>query len=102
MSWHPSCFPRCLQPRKTIWRALSTTRLQPPNIASALALRPSDNREDVTVQVSGTVRTIRKQKQRAFLQLGDGSTVHNLQAVLDPGHTQGYDKKCDLVAKILD
>ncbi|KAL8980493.1 MAG: hypothetical protein Q9205_004435 [Flavoplaca limonia] len=89
MSWRSSCFPRRLQPNKSIWRALSTTRLHPPNIASALALRPSDDRENVTIQVSGTVRTIRKQKQRAFLQLGDGSTVHNLQAVLDPGHTQG-------------
>ena len=102
MSWRSSCFPRRLQPNKSIWRALSTTRLHPPNIASALALRPSDDQENVTMQVSGTVRTIRKQKQRAFLQLGDGSTVHNLQAVLDPGHTQGYDNKCDLVVKISD
>ncbi|KAL8669168.1 MAG: hypothetical protein Q9168_006230 [Polycauliona sp. 1 TL-2023] len=89
MSWRPSCIHRLLQPSKTLPRRLSTQTLQPPNIAGALALRPSDDRENVTIQVSGTVRTVRKQKHRAFLQLGDGSTVHSLQAVLSPAHAHG-------------
>ncbi|KAI4225109.1 MAG: hypothetical protein L6R36_004166 [Xanthoria steineri] len=72
---------------------LSTISLQPPSIASALASPPSDDGENVTIQVFGTVRTIRKQKQRAFLQLGDGSTVHHLQALLNPDHAQGYDSQ---------
>lgn len=91
MSWRSSCLQRRLQPKKYCWRGLSTTSLQTPNIASVLALPPRDDGGNVTIQVSGTVRTIRKQKQRAFLQLGDGSTVHCLQAVLNPDHAQGYD-----------
>ncbi|KAI4280785.1 MAG: hypothetical protein L6R38_004181 [Xanthoria sp. 2 TBL-2021] len=89
MSWRSSCLQRRLQPKKYCWRGLSTTSLQTPNIASVLALPPRDDGGNVTIQVSGTVRTIRKQKQRAFLQLGDGSTVHCLQAVLNPDHAQG-------------
>ena len=102
MSWRSLCpQQRLLQPSKQCRRGLFTTNLQPPSIASALALRPSDDRANVAIQVTGTVRTIRKQKHCAFLQLGDGSTVHSLQAVLNPDHAQGFDSKCDFILENL-
>lgn len=65
--------------------------LSNPSIASILALRPDPNAPQRTqVTVAGFVRTIRNQKQRSFVELGDGSTVHALQAVVPPSHTKGY------------
>lgn len=62
-----------------------------PSIASVLALRPDPNGPQRTqVTVAGFVRTIRNQKQRSFVELGDGSTVYALQAVVPPSHTKGY------------
>ncbi|KAI4086553.1 MAG: hypothetical protein LQ344_007456 [Seirophora lacunosa] len=45
--------------------------------------------EYTPIQVSGSVRTIRKQKRHAFLEIGDGSTIHSLQVVLSPDQVQG-------------
>lgn len=39
---------------------------------------------DANVSVHGWVRSVRKQKKVAFVSLGDGSTVENLQATLPP------------------
>lgn len=72
-------------------RNLSTTGIHLPNIASAHALHTNDEQDNIAIEVVGSVRTIRKQKHRAFLEIGDGSTVHNLQAVLNPDQAQGYD-----------
>ena len=65
--------------------------LSNPSIASVLALRPDPNGLQRTqVTVAGFVRTIRNQKQRSFVELGDGSTVYALQAVVPPSHAKGY------------
>lgn len=65
--------------------------LSNPSIASVLALRPDPNGPQRTqVTVAGFVRTIRNQKQRSFVELGDGSTVYALQAVVPPSHAKGY------------
>ncbi|KAL8775126.1 MAG: hypothetical protein Q9209_000605 [Squamulea sp. 1 TL-2023] len=101
MSWRYQRLQRILQPSKQCRRSLSSTKYQPLDVASALALRPCDDRENVMIQVAGTVRTIRKQKNCAFLQIGDGSTVHSLQAVLNPDHAQGYETKNDLSSRTL-
>jgi len=34
--------------------------------------------------VTGHIRTIRNQKRRSFVEIGDGSTIRSLQALLDP------------------
>ncbi len=62
-----------------------------PSIASVLALRPkSEGEQSQRITVAGFVRTIRNQKLRSFLEVGDGSTVYPLQAVLPPIHAKGY------------
>lgn len=40
--------------------------------------------------MTGSVRTIRNQKHRSFLELGDGSTTQTLQALLEPTQADGY------------
>ncbi|KAL8807335.1 MAG: hypothetical protein Q9223_004549 [Gallowayella weberi] len=89
MSWRFSRHRRLLRPRSQCSRYLSNVNFQPHNIASALALRPNQDQDNFTIEVFGSVRSIRKQKHCAFLELGDGSTVHNLQAVLNPDQAQG-------------
>ena len=99
MLWRRSRHPRLLQSRWACgplrfaacpsFRHLSTTIESLPTIASALKLRTSNDRKFAAIEVRGTVRTIRKQKHRAFLEIGDGSSVHSLQAVLDPDQAQG-------------
>ena len=65
--------------------------LSNPSVASVLALRPDSNGPQRTqVTVAGFVRTIRNQKQRSFVELGDGSTIYALQAVVPPSHAKGY------------
>ena len=41
------------------------------------------------VTVTGFVRSVRRQKQRAFVALGDGSSYESLQAVIQPEHAHG-------------
>lgn len=62
-----------------------------PTIKSVLALRAIQDYAHTPIQVSGSVRTIRKQKRHAFLEIGDGSTLHSLQVVLNPDQAQGCD-----------
>lgn len=67
--------------------------LSNPSVASVLALRPDSNGggpQRTQVTVAGFVRTIRNQKQRSFVELGDGSTLYALQAVVSPSHAKGY------------
>lgn len=68
--------------------------LSNPSVASVLALRPDPNGlggrpQRTQVTVAGFVRTIRNQKQRSFVELGDGSTLYALQAVVSPSHAKG-------------
>ena len=77
---------RSLQP----WgvQYLSQNALNPPNIATLLATPPIADAPTITAV--GSVRTIRNQKLRSFVEIGDGSTVHTLQALLQPNHAEGY------------
>lgn len=68
---------------------LSTTAESLPTVASVFAVRTDDDKKPTVVEVVGAVRTIRKQKHHAFLEIGDGSSVHSLQAVLKPDQVQG-------------
>ncbi|KAL8870237.1 MAG: hypothetical protein Q9174_003676, partial [Haloplaca sp. 1 TL-2023] len=58
-------------------------------IANALHRRTKEDGQGDALEILGSVRTVRKQKWRAFLEIGDGSTVHGLQAVLSPAQGQG-------------
>ncbi|KAL8898958.1 MAG: hypothetical protein Q9207_006438 [Kuettlingeria erythrocarpa] len=108
MLWRFLRHQRPLQPRQPCYRfrqspeilgqrSLSSARNILPTVASLLALRTIDNQEATAVHIAGSVRTIRKQKLRAFLEIGDGSTVHGLQALLSPDQAQGLSTG-DLVA----
>ena len=68
-------------------RCYSALRISTPNIATILSSEPTDDSQKIAV--AGSVRTIRNQKNRSFLELGDGSTTHSLQAVLEPQHADG-------------
>jgi len=66
-------------------RRLSTIPIANQSIASILALPTLD--EDQTPRklvVTGHVRTVRNQKRHSFVEIGDGSTIHSLQALLNP------------------
>lgn len=69
-------------------RPLSTCPTASPNIATVLATPPQHGGRTITVE--GSIRTIRNQKQRSFVELGDGSTAYPLQAVLDPQLADGH------------
>ena len=69
-------------------RRLSAYPTASPNVATILATPPRHDGQTITVE--GSIRTIRSQKQRSFVELGDGSTVLSLQAVLDPQLAEGH------------
>lgn len=72
-------------------RYVSTLSSRDESIAAALAKEPdATTGSNNTIRVTGSVRTIRKQKQRCFLEIGDGSTSRPLQAILEPHHAKGY------------
>ena len=73
-----------------MWLRHSSSALRASNrsIATVLAIAPSAADNQVTA--FGSVRTVRKQKHRAFVEVGDGSTVHTLQAILEPPQAEGY------------
>lgn len=77
-----------LLPPHVQMRRLSTFPTVTANIATILATPPRHGGHAITVE--GSIRTIRNQKQRSFVELGDGSTAHSLQAVLDPQLAQGH------------
>src|SRR4051794_28638276 len=41
--------------------------------------------EEQTITLKGWVRTKRESKNAIFIALNDGSTIHNIQAVAEPG-----------------
>ena len=69
-------------------RALSALPATSPNVATILATPPRHGGHTITVE--GSIRTVRNQKQRSFVEIGDGSTAHSLQAVLDPRLAEGH------------
>lgn len=68
-------------------RPSSTLRISNPSIATILASPPA--LDEHIVKATGSVRTIRNQKHRSFVELGDGSTTQSLQAVLEPAQAEG-------------
>ena len=74
-------------------RFLSTSHARhfsTPTIASLVARTPVGNdQESRRITVAGFVRTVRNQKLRSFVEIGDGSTVESLQAVLEPHQAKG-------------
>lgn len=68
-------------------RRLSACPSASSNIATILATPPRNGGHAITVE--GSIRTIRNQKQRSFVELGDGSTAYPIQAVLDPQLAEG-------------
>ncbi|KAF2176326.1 asparaginyl-tRNA synthetase [Zopfia rhizophila CBS 207.26] len=72
----------------------SSTR-SPSNIASLLIEAPSSPSLEKTsssgeiLTVNGFVRTVRRQKRVAFAAIGDGSSMHTIQAVLTPEQADG-------------
>ena len=48
------------------------------------ALRSAAHLVGESVKVSGWVRTLRKQKKIAFIEINDGSSVKSMQVVLSP------------------
>lgn len=66
----------------------SSLRRSSPSVAAVLATPPTHDQRIVTVV--GSVRTVRNQKHLSFVELGDGSTVQSLQAVLEPSQAEGY------------
>ena len=63
-------------------RPFSTSRQRLESLSIADLLEHGPATEHVTVQ--GWVRSVRKQKKVAFVTVGDGSTVSNLQATMPP------------------
>lgn len=49
------------------------------------------------IAIKGWVRTVRRQKKLAFLQISDGSTAQGLQAVADCGHQEALAARIDEV-----
>lgn len=62
---------------------------KPRSIKNFLEWKP--DREVRDVVVDGWVRSVRAMKKRAFVTLGDGSSLAPLQAVVSGGDLQGYD-----------
>ena len=70
-------------------RSISTLSSKDESIAAILAKEPSETGPVVPILVTGSVRTVRKQKRHCFLEIGDGSTSRTLQAVLEPQLAEG-------------
>lgn len=75
-------------PNHVHMRRLSAIPTAGPNVATILATPPRLGGHAITIE--GSIRTIRNQKQRSFVELGDGSTAYSLQAVLDPRLAEGH------------
>jgi asparaginyl-tRNA synthetase len=72
-----------------------SSTFSPPNLAALLSpasppsapqQRPSDHQP---LTIHGYIRSVRKQKRIAFAAIGDGSTLHTVQAVLAPQLAEG-------------
>ncbi|KFX97532.1 hypothetical protein O988_04812, partial [Pseudogymnoascus sp. VKM F-3808] len=70
--------------QQRFYSAAPSPTASPPSVAKLLAT-PADDGER---QVYGFVRSIRKQKTRAFAAIGDGSSLEPLQALLTPAQAE--------------
>ncbi|KAI1088880.1 asparaginyl-tRNA synthetase [Rostrohypoxylon terebratum] len=66
---------------------ISTTAAAPTTIAGFLDFKPQDAVSDV--KIDGFVRSVRTQKLRSFVALGDGSSLRSLQAVVPIDQAEG-------------
>jgi asparaginyl-tRNA synthetase len=79
----------------TATSAASTTALT-PRVKTVDAVSPTEK----PVVIKGWVRTVRKQKTLAFVEVNDGSNIQGLQAVLvfddldEETKKGGYDGRC--------
>ena len=101
MRWTPSRLPRCWSQnrsppnhtaRTASHNALTLTSKdqdQDQDIATILNRKPDQHGTLQPTRVIGTVRTIRNQKRRSFVEIGDGSTSRSLQALLEPHQAEG-------------
>ena len=98
MRWTPSRLPRCRaqnrtpsQPARTAssYSSASTPALDGQDVATVLDRKPDQHGTLQPTRVIGTVRTIRNQKRRSFVEIGDGSTSRSLQALLEPHQAEG-------------
>ena len=87
----PRCSPQNRKPNLSIPapRHLSSLAFNQQDIATILATDPGKEDSLQPTRVVGTVRTIRNQKRRSFVELGDGSTSRSLQALLEPHQAEG-------------
>lgn len=60
-------------------------------------LQSQSSGSDVTVH--GFIRSIRKQKTRSFLAIGDGTSLEPLQALLTPTQAERFDLSSDVVRR---
>jgi len=66
-------------------RAINTFNgRETPVRCSQLLSNDTNSYEGKEILISGTVRTVRKQKRNAFLHISDGSSSQPVQAVLTP------------------
>ena len=110
MRWTPSRLPRCCSqnrcPNYTARTASHNASTLTPqhqhqgqhqhqhqhrhqDIATVLNRKPDQYGTLQPTRVIGTVRTIRNQKRRSFVEIGDGSTSRSLQALLEPHQAEG-------------
>ncbi|KAL8794146.1 MAG: hypothetical protein Q9195_003331 [Heterodermia aff. obscurata] len=96
MRWAPSRLPRCLSQSRSPHHTARTashnanaTLTPDQDIATILNRKPDQHGTLQPTRVIGTVRTIRNQKRRSFVEIGDGSTSRSLQALLEPHQAEG-------------
>ena len=75
---------RCLQRRRAI---------QSQSVSHIL----SDTQAGQSVKAQGWVKTVRKQKQNAFVEVNDGSSFENLQVVLPATEVEGYVHRATMI-----
>jgi asparaginyl-tRNA synthetase len=79
-------------------------RLSSTSYSIASLLYPNSSSPKVAqnenITVNGFVRSVRKQKNIAFVALGDGTTSKSLQIVLSPDLASGYVSMRSLAANI--
>lgn len=68
--------------------AYSKPASKPRSVKSFLEWKPEEEVHDVVID--GWVRSVRAMKKRAFVTLGDGSSLAPLQAVISGGDLEGY------------
>ena len=76
---------------KELTRQFSTSlRPTPQRCVQLLQSDRTCNFENEEVRIHGFVRSVRKQKRFAFVEISDGSTSQSLQAILTPDQATEY------------